>query len=291
MPHPHLLFALAAAIVYALAAMFLKRSSDLGNGPLRTSLVSNVTCAILFLPIFSFGGQFHWDRWHEPTAVGLCYVSGQWFTFMSLKHGDVSVATPVMGVKVVMVAVFVTVIAGAQLTVSLWAAAALASLGVALINKRPPAKHHHVGKTIILSMLAAASYAMFDVLVQKWSGDWGLGTFLPLAMIASGIVSLAFVPMMEPVPQRGRGKKQAWLLAGAVAISVQSLFIVYAIAKYHKAPEINVVYASRGLWSILLIWGVGHWFSSLEATDAKSVLGWRFVGATLMLAAIALLFL
>ncbi|MDX1564659.1 MAG: hypothetical protein R3236_04590, partial [Phycisphaeraceae bacterium] len=212
------------------------------------------------------------------------------FTFLSLKHGDVSVATPVLGVKVVMVAVFVTLIAGSTLSPSLWAAAALASLGVALINKRPAVKHHHVGKTIFTAMLAAASYAMFDVLVQKWSGAWGLGTFLPTAMIASAIVSLAFIPRMEPVPQRGKGRMQGWLAAGAIAISVQSLLIVYAIARYGKAPEINVVYASRGLWSILLIWLVGHWFSSLEATNARSVLGWRFAGAVLMIAAIALLF-
>ena len=287
----HLLFALAAAVVYALAAMLLKRSSDLGNGPLRTSLVCNVICAVLFLPIFAFDGVVLWDRWHEPTLIGLCYVSGQWFTFMSLKHGDVSVATPVMGVKVVMVAVFVTLIAREQLTGALWAAAALASLGVALINKRPAGERHHVGKTIILAMFAAASYAMFDVQVQMWSEDWGLGTLLPLSMIASAIISLLFIPKLEPLPASAKGRRQMWLIGGAIAISVQSLFIVFAIAKYQKAPEINVVYASRGLWSILLVWLVGHWFASKEATDAKSVLGWRFAGAALMLAAIALLFI
>jgi len=36
----------------------------------------------------------------------------------------------------------------------------LASLGVALINKRPAGERHHVGKTIILAMFAAASYAI-----------------------------------------------------------------------------------------------------------------------------------
>jgi hypothetical protein len=55
-----------------------------------------------------------------------------------------------------------------------------------------------------------------------------------------------------------------------------------------QATAANVLYASRGLLSVLLIWSIGHWFSNAEQKLGLKVLRWRLLGATLMLAAIVL---
>jgi hypothetical protein len=48
------------------------------------------------------------------------------------------------------------------------------------------------------------------------------------------------------------------------------------------------VYSARGLFSVVLVWAVGHWFSNDEQHLAPGVLRMRFAGAALMVAAIVL---
>jgi hypothetical protein len=49
-----------------------------------------------------------------------------------------------------------------------------------------------------------------------------------------------------------------------------------------------VVYSARGLWSVLAVWWVGHWFGNTERDRGGSVLRTRLFGAALLLVAIVL---
>jgi hypothetical protein len=69
-------------------------------------------------------------------------------------------------------------------------------------------------------------------------------------------------------------------------MTFQALLFVSSMAIYDKATVGNIVYSARGLWSVLAVWLVGHWFGNRERES--DVLGWRFAGATLLLAAIVL---
>jgi hypothetical protein len=81
------------------------------------------------------------------------------------------------------------------------------------------------------------------------------------------------------------------LLGGTTLIGIQSAVFVSLIAvKGHAAP-INVVYSSRGLWSVLLVWWLGHWVQSREQHVEPRVRTARLAGALLTLAAIALVLL
>jgi hypothetical protein len=51
------------------------------------------------------------------------------------------------------------------------------------------------------------------------------------------------------------------------------------------------MFSSRGLWSVLFVWLLGHWVRSREQQLGAGVLGGRLAGATLMLSAIALVLL
>jgi len=64
-----------------------------------------------------------------------------------------------------------------------------------------------------------------------------------------------------------------------------------AIGAFGDATAMNIVYSIRGLWSVLIVWMVGHWFSNEEQALPSRVLGSRLVGAALMLAAIAIVVL
>ena len=286
-----LLLPLASALLYVVGALLVKRSNDFGVGVWRTAFVSNLVSGLVFLILLPLGGTANLDRWWEPTIVGGLFILGQVFNFLSLQRGDVSVATPVLGLKIILVALFSTLLLGHAVPLVLWMAAALSSLAIVLLNLTGRGQHHHVTMTILFAGLSAAMFALFDVLVQKWSPAWGAGRFLPVMMLIAAGLSLGLLPMF-PAPLRATPSAAwPWLLAGCVLFAVQSLLFVTTIANFGNATAANVMYSSRGLWSVVVVWLVGHWFGNQERQLGVRVFRWRLTGATLMMAAIVLVLL
>ncbi len=284
-----LLFALFAAVAYASGALLLKRVGDFGVGVWRTAFVANAICGLCFQPLLLLGGEWQPALWWQPVVVAAFFFAGQWCTFLAFDRGDVSVATPVLGIKVLLVTVIVAVAGTAAIPGRLWIAAALATAGIALLNRRGRGgAHRHVGFTIVLATLAAAAYACFDVLVQTWSPRWGLGRFLPLTIGLSGLLSFIFL-LRARAPLRAIPRPAwPWLIGGSAVLGLQSLLFVSTLAHWGQAPAANVVYASRGLWAVLLVWLVGHWVGSREQHLGRDVLVGRLAGAGLMMSAIGL---
>ena len=69
------------------------------------------------------------------------------------------------------------------------------------------------------------------------------------------------------------------------------MIFVTTITRFHNATAANVIYSSRGLWSVVAVWAIGHWFANRERHLGAEVLRWRLAGAGLMMAAIALVLL
>jgi hypothetical protein len=64
-----------------------------------------------------------------------------------------------------------------------------------------------------------------------------------------------------------------------------------SISIYRHATSANVLYSSRGLWSVVAVWGIGHWFANREQHLGAWVLAWRLVGAILLMAALLMVLL
>lgn len=288
LPLPYLL-PLVSALLYVIGALLVKRASELGAGVWRTAFISNLTAALVFLPLLALGGQVpSWSLLWQPALVALTFVAGQMFLFLSLDRGDVSVATPVLGVKIILVALFVTLLIGEAVPVKLWIAATLSTLAILLLNRNEGVRHHHVGATILFSLISATAYALFDVLVQKWAPAWGSGRFLPIMLGFVAVYALGFIPLFRaPLSQIPRPAWR-WLLGGTFFIALQSALFVTTLAVYRQATAANVIYSSRGLWSVVLVWAAGHWFHSREQHLGGRILRWRLAGAALMTTAILL---
>ena len=284
---PHLL-PLLAAMLYVIAALLVKRANDFGVGLWRTTFISNLVTALIFQLALPLGGTFHWELIWQPALVGFLFLLGQLFNFFALQRGDVSVATPVLGAKIILVATFTTLLLGQHVAAKLWLAAALSSTAIALLHRHRGVKHHHVGTTIVLAGCSAVLFAMFDVLIQKWSPAWGAGRFLPTMLgcvaLFSGVLIPFFAAPLRAIP------RAAWpyLLGGCAILGTQSLMFVFTVAWFRNVTAANVIYSSRGLWSVVAVWAVGHWFGSQEQHRGADVLRWRLIGALLMMAAIAL---
>jgi drug/metabolite transporter (DMT)-like permease len=275
---------LAAAVVYVAAALFLKRATESGVGVWPLTRTCNFIAAIFFAPLWLLGGNLPPGLWWQPATAALLFILGQVFTMVALRIGDVSITTPVLGVKVVLVALLTALLLREPLAPGLWTAAFLSSVGIALLHCSRPRADGPVGATIFIAGLAAASYALFDVLVQKWSAAWGAGRFLPVMM---GFVALYSLPFRSAsayhAPSPGA---TAWTIAGAVCLALQAILFVSSIAIYRHAATANVLYSSRGLWSILAVWAVGHWLGNYEARLGASHLAWRIAGAITLIVAI-----
>ena len=63
------------------------------------------------------------------------------------------------------------------------------------------------------------------------------------------------------------------------------------ISIYGNATTANVLYSSRGLWSVVAVWAVGHWFSNREQHLGARVLVWRLLGAVLLMIALLIVLL
>jgi drug/metabolite transporter (DMT)-like permease len=285
----HLLFPLASSIAYVFAMLLFKRSGDWGVGVWRTAFVSNIAIGLAFAPFWLLGGH---DQpasllW-QPLLVALFFLSGQIFSFLALHYGDVSVGTPVMGLKIVLVALGSALLLPDPIPLKWWSAAFLSTLAIVLLSRGESRPRHAVGRTVLTAALAAASFALFDVLVQKWSPAWGVGRFLPLTCGAMALLSFGFIPLFKAPLRAIPRPAWRWLVGGSLSLALQSSMFVYAIGAYGDATVMNIVYSSRGLWSVVAVWLIGHWFANEEQTLAPSILRSRFTGAFLILAAIAL---
>jgi drug/metabolite transporter (DMT)-like permease len=305
----HLLLPLTSSVVYVAAALSLKRASVHGAGVWRSTFVMNLAVALCFsLMLLDRRPGTGPMVWWQPAVIGTLFVGGQALTMIALSRGDVSVATPVMGTKVIFVAFFVTLIVGDRLIADYWVSAGMSAVGIALLNlggggsnagggegdapvevgAAATGRHPHLLLTIVASLSAAACYALFDVLVRKWAGAWGVGRLLPAVMACASLMSLGLWPAFEgplgAVPRTARGP----LLLGSALIGVQALLLVRTLGLYPDTTRINVVYNSRGLWSVLAVWLVGHWWGNTERHAGRAVLAWRLGGAALLLGAIVI---
>jgi drug/metabolite transporter (DMT)-like permease len=286
-----LLLPLTSAIIFVVGALLLKRASDLGADVWRTTRIINYTTAFVSLPLLLLGGTIPpASLWWQPPVAAVLFFSGQVLSLLALNVGDISVATPVLGLKILLVALLSVVITGDPIGTRLWAAAALSTVAIALLNVDRGHPHSRVGTTILLAAVGAASYACFDVLMQKWSLAWGAGRIVPLAMLSAGLYSipLRFFESSNRNPERKAGNYYPWLIGGAISFSGQGLMFITSITLYKHATVANVLYSSRGLWSVVGVWAIGHWFSNREQHLGAPVLVWRMVGATLMMAAIVM---
>ena len=283
------LFPLLSSWLYVIGVMFIKQCSAHGVGIWRITFVSNIVSAVLYVPLLFVTGEWPGiERFWEPALAACLFIGGQAFTFIALQKGDVSVATPVLGLKPVIVAMLVVAILGEGIRPALWVSAGLSAAGVAMLNATRGAKHHHVISTIGLSLVAGSCFSLFDVLVQKFAQGWDIKRFLPAMFAFVSIFSLAFIPWFT-APLR-EIPKMAWppLAWGSLFLGLQGVVFISSVGIYGDATALNIIFSSRGLWSVVTVWLVGHWFANEENELGKAVFAKRLVGAALMLGAIVL---
>ena len=92
--------------------MFAKKAISGGASPWTNTFLANACLAAVWAVVGAAQGEvLPLAAWWRAALVGLAFVAGQLFTYLAFRYGDVSVATPIFGVKVVMVALLLSLLA------------------------------------------------------------------------------------------------------------------------------------------------------------------------------------
>lgn len=284
----HLGLPLIAAILFVIGLIFVKRASLDGVNPWTVTFLSNLWAALVFSSLWILGGPGQpWYMLWQPFIIATLYVMGLVGTFNAVEHGDVSIATPVFGVKVLFVAILATFFGGQTLPLLVWGAAALAVIGIITIQWTGGGQPKRIFYTIFFAIFAAMSFATFDVLVQNWAPAWGAGRFLPHVYWFVGLYSVVFLPFIQK-EKLVRKEIRVSLYLGALLIACQAIFIVFTLSTFGDATRVNVMYATRGLWGVLFAWGVAKIWGGAEAHVPRRLMFIRLFGAVLLTLAVIL---
>ena len=209
---PALIAPLVSAFLYAFAAMALKRATEKGGGPWRIGFVTNCVQALLFAPVWLLGGApFTWENLLHAAITGALFFVGQIFTFLALSRGDVSVVTPVLGTKVVLVAGFTVLILRTGIPAAWWWAAGLTVVATVLLGGGSAVKTSELTfqRSLVYGFTAATMYALTDVLAQQWSRQWGFGHFAPAMFLTVALLSFTFGPLLQRTAHGAPGRHLA----------------------------------------------------------------------------------
>lgn len=288
----HLLFPFLAAIVFAAGNFSLKRALQLGSGPIRALALTNLTIAAVFAPIGSLGQAPHWgDAWKAGLA-GAAYFLGQVLNVSALRLGDASLVTPMMGAKVVFVALFAHELLGLPMSVGQRVAAALTTVGVLIIGAPDVRSGPRLVKVLGLALASAACFALCDLAIQGWAGAFGAQAYAGIMFGTVGVASTVVWPVRErhwPFDRTRRRVAERWLWAAIAFTALQSLFMTIAISVWGDATRVNVVYSLRALWGVGLVWLLGDRFGSGERRRAgRRRMTFRAVGALTLVVAVFL---
>ncbi len=285
----YLLVPFFCAGLYAAASLFFKQAYAQGLGLREAFYWLNFAGMVCFAPLlFQVSTWPPLTEFWKPLATAALIFCGTGATFSAIRAGDVSLVTPLMGTKVVFTALVAVGLAGTPLPLGLWVAAGLTTAGIFVLGWRDLqsglGKAGAVGWCLLSSFLFAAA----DVSIGHWGGGFGRGAFLGTVFAGIGVLSLATVRWQAPAAFRVPVAARRFLVLGTVLMTVNTFAMGLCIAGFNDPTGVNVVYGTRGLWSLALVWFVGRrWFGNEERTTAGQVMGLRLVGSLLILSAVA----
>lgn len=174
----YLLLPFLAAWVFALSGLYFKRAFDEGAGVVSTLAATNLAMGLGFSWLVFLEPQpILCGLWWQPFVVGSAFFLGQLANFAALRLGDVSLVTPLMGSKLVLVAGLEILLAHSPARPAVLVAAVLTSIGILIMGLGNWRSSRRLGLTIVLTLACAFGYAVCDVLIHKWAKDFGSWNF------------------------------------------------------------------------------------------------------------------
>ncbi len=286
MPY-YLLLPLVAAIVYSLGSIVIKRALKEGVTMDQSFHLTNLILGVMFLPLLLLEkSTVEWAEAWKPVLMGVAFFVGNWLAFLGIRRGDISLVTPLMGTKVVFVAIGVVLVTGKIPSVPLWIAAFLTALGIFVMGIPNLKQGRHLVFTVGVTLASAAVFGVSDVLVSWWAADFGALTFITVGSLSVSVFSLVLWLLQKRPCLKLKPGQTSWAWWAGVLVALQAIAMGIALSFFDDATGINVVYASRGLWAIVLVVVLGTALGNREHKDSGKAFWWRIIGTVILTAAI-----
>ncbi len=286
----HLLMPFCSSVIVVFALLILKRAQVQGVTSWTSVIVVCWASAFVFPLLTVMGGTMQpLSMLWQPAILGALFLTGQLLTFVAVHRGDVSIAAPVLGVKVLMVPAFTPLFVEADLPGRVWIAAAIAVAGVGLVQARDASiDRSRIAASVAFAVLAAVSMTFFDLLIQRWASAWGAGYFLPITFGFAALFSLVFLPWADSPGRLKQIRVVRPLAVGALLMSVQAIGMTLTLGLFGDAARVNIVYSLRGLWGVLLTWIFAHHLGEADSIPSHRVMSTRLAGAALIGASVVI---
>jgi len=297
---------------YAVSQRALEPDQPSWRGPMRLLATSHVWlggCCLV-------GAFFLWPGEADLPAsvvtavattagVAFFYMLGNVFLFITLMHTDASRVSPLLGMKIVILAVIVVVALGDRLTAMQWGGVALATFAAMMLASTGG----RLGlKPALLIAATCLCFVMSDLCIRLMIEAWlpahqltedtaalaqikssAVGVKasmlgMCLSYLWAGTAALAILPVAKA--SRWDHWRGSMGYAGSWFVSMVLLFACFALVGIVLG---NILQSTRGLMSIALgsivAWAGHH---HLEAHASRSVVLRRALAAVVMTAAVAL---
>lgn len=284
---------LLGAIFYTLATLFLKRSMSLGAGSMRIVFIANFVAVPIFVPFLLVEpAVYDWSLWWTPLLCSLGNFVGLMLTFIAVRVGDLSIQTPVMGSKVVIVGSLVVLLGSGPVPMQWWVGAFLSLIAVYILSLPDGGFRQKRSKalwmTLFLSLGSAVSFSLCDAVMEKYGRGFGEAPFLFHMVCYTALLSFFLVPFFEGKLRDIPRASWRWGFVGTLFMAFEAVCLYGAISFYGNATAANILYSSRGIWSIVFVWLLGSFFKNEERKAGRSVMIKRMMGSVLLFGAIIL---
>ena len=281
---------LLAALAFPAAALALKRATEISRDVWGLVFACDLAVAVVFLPLlFPLRAPPADGVWWQPLAAGGVFCVGQIAAFKSFQ-GDLSIAIPMQGAKVLLVALLAWLALGQSLGFKFWGAAVLSVAAIHFLNEPAPERDgtRRLLATSLWAGLASFAFAAFDVAMQAWSPLWGARAFSSYAFAAQAVFSLPLLALPPRRRFRYPAAEWGWISMGAGLMAFITLGLALIIGESGQAALVNLIFNSRSVASVVFVWIAGRWFGNREADSGRRVMARRLEGAALMLGALGL---
>jgi hypothetical protein len=214
---------------------------------------------------------------------GFLFFWGQWFSIHSVRQGDLVVHSSALGFKVLLVAVLSASVGLEKAGPGLMGGAILAAVAVFLVAGATLERLKANRVTLWLTLLACIFFATNDFLTGWKSQQIGGSRWLILMMITTGSLSLVMMMLRWRDVRFAFGKLQIAtpVIAGGLALGVQSLLVNLAFSRFQEPTLSNIAYSTRGVMAVIFVWAI-------IKRGKEPLGGMQLVGTILMVIALAL---
>lgn len=276
------------------------------RGPLRLMVCSHVClsviCGVAYLFLSPRGAEAQPADWGwaitTTVFVALFYLTGNTLLFFALRLTDASRVAPLLGFKIVLLALVTQFILNDPLALQQWLAVILATAAAIMLGSSGGRLPY---KTIALAAGSCAGFVCSDVFIRMMVRAWLPGGMdvadadagqrvlasiqgMTLVYVWCGVLAVAILPVARP--SKAEHWRGALPYAGFWLMAMVGLFSAFALVGIVLG---NILQSTRGLMSIVLgvlVVKLGH--HHIESHAPLKVVIQRSIAAAMMLGAIAL---